>query len=395
LKLAYIFLGGSLSGSSVQSKIICQITELRNNGFEAEGWFFSPSIQEKVSLNEFITIHPLKPYKAERNYFNNYYENQFYYGQINEYISANDVDCIFLRHGASGTEYFKLLKKHADKLFLYIPSNTIGENFSERKHAPPSGLLGMAFRWWEYFRYFYIYEKQLIRKYLPLLKSVVVFTPEFGRILNAAANRKINIIYNRDGADCQSVKLRTPEYNSEKIKLLFMKGSSMQQPWSGLERLMRSIERQESDLFELYITGNVVEKELYDKPFVKLTGRLSNEELEQLVNEVDLGVSNLANYMIGFNETTNLKSRDYYARGLPFIQANTMPDIDGTDAQRYYLLLPNNDTDIDVQRVYDFALSMRKDKFHAGKMRFFAEKNLDWKVTVAELGACLKNALHE
>jgi hypothetical protein len=99
--------------------------------------------------------------------------------------------------------------------------------------------------------------------------------------------------------------------------------------------------------------------------------------------------------MIGFNETTNLKSRDYYARGLPFIQANTMPDIDGTDAQRYYLLLPNNDTDIDVQRVYDFALSMRKDKFHAGKMRFFAEKNLDWKVTVAELGACLKNALHE
>lgn len=360
---------------------------------DAEGCFFSPSVQEKVSINDFITIHPLTPYTAKRKYFNNYYENQYYYSQISEYISDKNIDCIFLRHGASGTEYFKLLKKYADKLFLYIPSNTIGENYSERKHAPKSGMLGLAFRWWEYFRYFYIYEKKLIKKYLPIVKSVVVFTPEFGQILNKQANGKIRIVYNRDGADCQSVKMRMPEYKSDKIKLLFMKGSSMQQPWSGLERLMRSIEKQKSDLFELYITGNVVEMELYDKPFVKLTGRLSNEELEQLVNEVDLGVSNLANYMIGFNETTNLKSRDYYARGLPFIQANSMPDIDGTAAQDFYLQLPNNDADIDMQLVYDFAMRMRNDKLHMEKMRQFAEENLDWKVTVAELSKSLKAVL--
>lgn len=394
MKLAYIFLGGSISGSSVQSKIICQITQLRNNGFDAQGWFFSPSVTEKVMINDFISIHPLTAYKAHRKYFNNYYEKQFYYSQINEFISNNAVDCIFLRHGASGTEYFKLLEKYADKLFVYIPSNTIGENYAERKHAPKSGLLGLAFRWWEYFRYFYIYEKKLIKKYLPVVKSVVVFTPQFGQILNAGANGKISIIYNRDGADCNSVQMRLPEYKTDKIKLLFMKGSSMQQPWSGLERLMRSIENQNANKFELYITGNVVEKDLYDKPFVKLTGRLSNAELEQLVNEVDLGVSNLANYMIGFNETTNLKSRDYYARGLPFIQANSMPDIDGTPAEDYYLQLPNNDDDIDMQKVYDFAMRMRNDKLHAAKMRQFAEENLDWKVTVAELAASLKTALH-
>jgi hypothetical protein len=156
---------------------------------------------------------------------------------------------------------------------------------------------------------------------------------------------------------------------------------------------MRSIENQNPERFELYITGNVVEKELYQKPFVKLTGRLSHIELEQLVNEVDLGVSNLANYIIKFNETTNLKSRDYYARGLPFIQANSMPDIDGTSAEEYYLQLPNNDTDIDMQRVYEFAMRMRKDNLHTAKMRQFAEEHLDWKVTVAELSASLKKAL--
>ena len=393
MKLAYIFLGGSFSGSSVQSKIICQITQLRNNGFDAEGWFFSHSVTEKVIINDFISIYPLLPYKSDRKYFNNYYENQFYYSQINKFISKNAVDCIFLRHGASGSEYFKLVKEHANKLFVYIPSNTIGENYAERKYAPKSGWMGLAFRWWEYFRYFYIFEKKFIKKYLPIIKSVVVFTPEFGEMLNKIAKGKIKVIYNRDGADCQSVLMRTHEYKSGKIKLLFMKGSSMQQPWSGLERLMRSIENQNPERFELYITGNVVEKELYQKPFVKLTGRLSHIELEQLVNEVDLGVSNLANYIIKFNETTNLKSRDYYARGLPFIQANSMPDIDGTSAEEYYLQLPNNDTDIDMQRVYEFAMRMRKDNLHTAKMRQFAEEHLDWKVTVAELSASLKKAL--
>ena len=169
-----------------------------------------------------------------------------------------------------------------------------------------------------------------------------------------------------------------------------MKGSSMQQPWSGLDRLIKSIEDNGADRFKLYITGNVIDEGIYKKPFVKLTGRLSEEDLQNLVNQVDLGVSNLANYMIKFNETTNLKSRDYFARGLPFVQANSMPDVEGTEGDKYYLQLSNDDSIIPMQDIYEFAHKIRKDSEHTKNMRAFAESTLDWKVTVAELAAELK-----
>ena len=395
MKLVYVFLGGSIKGSSVQNKILCQITELRNNGIDARGWFFSPSVQSETEISEHTSIRPLQPFEPKGKYFQNYYANQEYYRQIKEYLAANQdqFDQIFLRHGSSGPEYFKLLNTFKKQLNLFIPSNTIRENFKERQHAPKAGIGGLVFRWWEYYKYFYVLEKKLIKKILPQLKSVVTFTEEFGAILNKQANNKINIIYNRDGADCKNVPMRkqSKESNNAKVKLLFMKGSSMQQPWSGLERLMRSIEDNGNDRFELYITGNTVNKGIYDRSYVKLTGRLSEEDLQSLVNEVDLGVSNLANYMIHFNETTNLKSRDYYARGLPFIQANSMPDVDGTEGEEFYLKLKNDSSIIQMDEVYTFAQKMKEDKNHPSKMRAFAEAHLDWKVTVAELARELMN----
>ena len=109
-----------------------------------------------------------------------------------------------------------------------------------------------------------------------------------------------------------------------------------------------------------------------------------------LTMKIKLVMHNLENYLIHFCETTNLKSRDYYSRGLPFIQSNTMPDIEGTEAAQYYLHVPNDDSIIDMKKVYDFAMEMRKDPSHPQKMHDFAVKHLDWKVTVGELAEEIK-----
>lgn len=392
MRLVYVFLGGSLKGSSVQHKIICQIEALRQHGIDARGCFFSNSVERETKLDAHVTLYPLKPYTGKHKYFHGFFETQYYYRQIHEFLRSrrDSWDYIFLRHGTSGPSYFALLKEFANRIFLYIPSNSIAENFRERQAAPGNGMVGYAFRWYEYTRYFYLNEKKLIKSVLPRLRAVVVFTEEFGRMLNCMAGGKIRIIYNRDGADCKRIPLRKPQYSGKTIRLLFMKGSSMLQPWAGLDRIIQSIAAHPEIPAELYITGNVIEKERYHFPFVKLTGRLSDADLEQLVNETDLGVSNLANYLIGFDETTNLKSRDYFARGLPFIQANTMPDVEGTEAAAYYLNMPNNSSLIDMQNVYDFAMQMRADTGHPLKMREFAEQHLDWSITVKELADAIR-----
>lgn len=387
MRLWYVYVGGNDAGSSVQRKVVCQINELRNNGIDAHGVFFSSLVEETKYLSDFIKVIRVPAFISERKYFRNYYEVQATYSFINEYLRANEeeFDTIFLRHGSSGSEYFKILKHFGKRIFLYIPSNTIAENFRERQSAPYNGLVGFCFRWWEYFRYFYLYENQLIRNYLNELRGVVVFTNEFVGILRHKAKGQVNFIYNRDGTDCTHISPRSALERTGRVKLLFMKGSSMSQPWSGIDRLIQSIAKSGEKRFELYITGNVFNEGWKQYDFVKLTGRLTVEELSRLTNQVDLGVSNLANYLIGFNETTNLKSREYFACGLPFIQANTMPDVDGTYAQNYYLKLPNDATLIDMNLVYDFAMKMRANNQHTQQMRSFAETKLDWAVTVAEL----------
>ncbi|NNC82789.1 MAG: hypothetical protein HKN79_04365, partial [Flavobacteriales bacterium] len=206
-------------------------------------------------------------------------------------------------------------------------------------------------------------------------------------------NKAIHSIYNRDGVDTQAVPARNYQVpEREEVRIIFLKGSNQEQKWAGLDRLIQSIEAYPDLPFHLYITGNADRHpERYGRPFVTLTGRLPFADLEKLIDEVDLGVSNLENYLIHFEETTNLKSRDYFSRGLPFIQSNTMPDIEGTEAAQYYLHIPNDDSIIDMQRVYDFALEMRQKPDHPQKMHDFAVQHLDWNVTVGELADDIKS----
>lgn len=393
MRLWYVYLGGNDEGSSVQRKVVCQINELRGHGIDARGVFFTSLVNEDFDLADHISVIKVPAFVSDRRYFRNYHETQATYQFIYQYLKEHqdEFELIFLRHGSSGGSYFEILKDFGKRIFLYIPSNSIAENFRERQAAPNNGIVGSLFRWWEYFRYFYIYEKRLIRKYLSKLRGVVVFTNEFAEILKKQSNDQVNFIYNRDGADCKNVAPRNADMNrSGKVRLLFMKGSSMAQPWSGIDRLVNSIALGGKDRFELYVTGKVFNEDWEKHNFVKLTGRLSSEDLRKLTDQVDLGVSNLANYLIGFNETTNLKSREYFACGLPFIQANSMPDVDGTVAEQYYLKLPNDSTMINMDLVYEFAMKMRSESSHIQQMRKFAEENLDWKVTVGELSQMLK-----
>lgn len=394
MKVLYSSLGGSLKGSSVQDKIACQVRELNQNGLETDGWLFTASVAADTKLDSGLTLKPLKLYESNRRWFRGYYENQFYYRQMQHILHEAPHDLIFYRHSGTGWSYIKMLESIRKKCLLYIPSYSIAENYNEKKYSAKVGPVSTFLRWFEYFIYFYLPERYLYNRTSSRLRGIVAFTPEFASIIKRKSGGKAKVYFNRDGADCKRIRKRNhdKQIHDEYCRLVFMKGSSMLQPWSGLDRLIKSIDAQPAHKIKLYITGNVTEPERYNYPFIEITGRLSHEELENLIDTVDLGVSNLANYMIHFNETTNLKSRDYFARGLPFIQANTMPDIDGTEAEKYYLNLPNTDEIIHMDEVVRFAMERREDLQTADNMRAFAEMNLDWSITVKELAQVIKES---
>lgn len=390
MSLVYLYIGGSAKQTSVQKKVVCQIHEMNNNGLLARGFFYTSEITKEEELDEYITLKPLPKYNKQHRFFHKRYKAAADVKYIISDLKKNEFDLLFVRFAGPSLSLFKLLRLFADKVLLYIPSNIISEPYQEAKHDKFNSIASWLLKWVDYFVFSYFLNYYLYLFILPKLKSTIAFTPEFANIIKRKSLKRANVIYNRDGVDTASVLPRNYIPDQGAYKLIFLKGSAVQQPWAGLERLVKSIAARPDLKFELYITGKVFNEEDFNFPFVKLTGRLSDEDLEGLINKMDLGVSNLANYMIGFSETTNMKSRDYYARALPFMQSNTMPDVSGTQAEKYFLLVENNDSLIDMDRVTNFILNIRSDENYITEMNRFAKERLDWNVTVKELVQSIK-----
>jgi hypothetical protein len=391
MKLIYIYIGGSKKTTSVQRKVISQIAELNNQGINTIGWFYNESNEIEELINENIILKPLNKLGKSPLFFLGYFRVKHIHQQVLDQISHESFDILFIRHFGNSGLYFKLLNKYAKKTILYMPSNPVSEGFQERKANESNSLISGIFKWFEYFLFIYISHYYLYKVIFPKLKAIVAYTPEFCNILNHKSGNKSRMIYNRDGIDANRVPIRKLNYvNKEVYRLIFLKGSAVKQPWAGLDRLIKSIMACKGINFHLYICGNVIDKENYNYDFITLTGTLSGNELDDLIDNVDIGVSNLANYLIGFNETTNMKSREYFARGLPFIQANKMPDIDNYDVKKYYLNIDNNDSLIDMFKVKDFIDRIRKDKYHPIIMREFSQQHLDWNITVRELADSIR-----
>jgi glycosyltransferase involved in cell wall biosynthesis len=385
MKLIYLYFGGTAKPTSVQHKVTCQIREMNANGIDAHGWYLSEANANDI-LEDKIFLKRLRKPQSLQRFFPGQKAADLHAGQVIEELRKEEFDLLYIRHAQPSRNYFRLLRTYSDRTVLYIPSNVIPENFHIRRASKPHSLISGAFGWTEYLYYSFLLHRYLYLSILPRIRATVVFTPQFSRILKSKALGRGTYIYNRDGADVPSVKLRTPKRTDDMAyRMIFLKGSATIQPWSGISRLARSIAARPDLKIELYITGVVFDADQYDYPFVKLTGALSRHDLDELIDKMDAGVSNLANYMIDFNETTNLKSREYYACGLPFIQGNTMPDVDGTEGAAYYLTVPNNNSLINMDRVVEFIDRMRRDPQHPERMRSFAERHLDWKVTVKEL----------
>ena len=83
----------------------------------------------------------------------------------------------------------------------------------------------------------------------------------------------------------------------------------------------------------------------------------------------------LAGFRKGLTETSSLKSREYCARGIPFIASSK--DADFPDGWEYVQKIPDDESSIDMKLVIDFANRVMADHEHPLKMRKYAEEHLD------------------
>jgi len=178
-----------------------------------------------------------------------------------------------------------------------------------------------------------------------------------------------------NGLDFESVRCRKTE-ERESISLIAVSGCF---PWHGYDRLIRGLgeyyKQEVSQPVDLYIVGegecSPGYRELSDscgltEEHVFFCGIRDGAELDEVFDKSDLAVDCLALHRKGVDYSSSLKSREYVAKGLPIIASNDF-DIEKPDTAKWFLKLPADESDIDINRIVEYYKEIYPDTSSQGK----------------------------
>jgi len=106
-------------------------------------------------------------------------------------------------------------------------------------------------------------------------------------------------------------------------------------------------------------------------------GFLVKENLSNIFNLCDVAISSIAGYRIGVYNTIEMKSREYMARGIPFVYSTQDKVLD--NAEKFCYKVENCESNIDIDNIITFVHNVQKDNDIINDMRKYAEDNMSWK----------------
>lgn len=188
-----------------------------------------------------------------------------------------------------------------------------------------------------------------------------------------------------NGINLDVIPARNPRPDPDTVHILALASMSY---WHGYDRLIRSLAEYKGDQNVMIhmVGGNdggsvpewkALTEELGLQARVLFHGAKSGAELDEMFDLCDIGVNSLGMYRKGFSVTSELKAREYAARGLPFVCSVDDPALEHTD-DPLWLRVSNDDSVPDMVQIIDFALQMRRDEHTADKLRAYAQQHLTW-----------------
>ena len=287
-------------------------------------------------------------------------------------IKEVGIDIVYWRSApifASSCKVAETAKKAGVKLIIEIP--TFPQNQEEN-------YLGIR-------KLFAVYEELFIDRFYSSVDIYAVIGEDaYGEYKGKPA---INI---ENGIDINSIPCRKPKFHDNEIHILAV---SAMRYWHGYDRLINSI----ADYHGKYrvilhlvggLDGECAQqwKQLAEERGVSdnviFHGYLYGTDLDDLANLCDIGCASLRRN--DFAHVSELKTREYTARGLPFILALEDKTFENAEKQFWYLI-SNDESVPDMTEIVDFALQMRDDKEMIPYMRRFAEENLSWETQYKKL----------
>ncbi len=199
-----------------------------------------------------------------------------------------------------------------------------------------------------------------------------------------------------NGIDVNSIKARTPKCDKDTVHILALASMCY---WHGYDRLIKSLAQYKGDQKVVIhmVGGNdggcllewkQLAHDLGLDETVIFHNSMFGEELDDIVDRSDLGAASLGRK--DFKFISELKTREYIARGLPFIMA--VDDVIlSKEEEKYWIKITNDDQIPDMSEIVSFALRMRERDNLVSDMRELASSKLSWDAQYKKMFDIIEN----
>lgn len=215
----------------------------------------------------------------------------------------------------------------------------------------------------------------------------------------------IKAIFMMNGIDTTAIKKRT--YEKSLIKKYVLASVSSFQEVHGIDYVIRSLKEyinNGGDKLCLKLVGGGPLLEQYKKliqdieleNYVEILGPLYGDDLAEFYNKIHCGIEFMAPERRSFTYSSSLKSREYFAKGLPFITAARI-DVLENNPCKYVLQLEKkennlfdlNEVELFLEKIYNNTETKINEMTE--EIRKFSEENLDVTKTIKSVIAYLKS----
>lgn len=334
MKLLYLSTWDFSNGESdgVCKKILAQIGVFENSGYQVDFIYIKDGLivyREDGISREVGKVGNIKKTVA--------------YLKIYHYIKNKKYDWIYNRYGMMDTFYFRVLKRlyfNGARIMIEIPS------YPYQGERAKGFLYYLMFKWDEWYGKKL---KDIVEIILTYSKHTEIFGIPTMQIMNGIEVDKVRPI--EGGA----------KYD-ETIDLLVV---ANMQKHHGCERLLYGLKNYYLNggkrKILCHFVGEGVEKAFYEsivkdeglQNSVIFYGAKAGEELEQIYEKVDIGICSLGCYKKNAFISSELKSREYLAKGLPIVTGVTI-DLFEENKGEYYLEFENNSKNLDIDQIVSF-----------------------------------------
>ena len=334
------------------------------------------SVSRQEKLPNFFYLEPLPTNKIVKQFHSIFYR----YAEILNSNLFSKYDKIILRYSGSDISARKLAKKfqiisehHSDILSELIIKKNSDISLSEKFLKNLRLLL----------------EYKYGKDFLSNCDGIIGVTDEVrkGEVIRSGRNIPSCVISN--GIDVDNIAhTGYKPFNGKHLDMVLVAAviSSNRTPWHGLDRVVEGMKRYKGNVvLNLHLIGSCQEKlpDTIGDHKIIIHGNKNHQEYDEIMKTMNLGISTLGLHRKNMAQACSLKTREYVARGLPFIFSYEDPDLQETETQ-FFHKVSADDKPLDFETILDYLTSISKSSGSSISlsMREYAEEKMDWKTKV-------------